>query len=47
MCYSDLFMPARVALTGEVHGPEFANVLVLLGKEKILERINIVKENYL
>ncbi len=43
----NLYMPARVALTGEIHGPEFVNILVLLGKEKILKRIEVVKENYI
>ena len=41
-----LFMPARVSLTGTAHGPEFVNVLVLLGKEKILKRIEYVKVKY-
>lgn len=41
-----LFMPARVGLTGTAHGPEFVNVLVLLGKEKILKRIRYVKDKY-
>lgn len=41
-----LFMPARVALTGSAHGPEFVNVLVLLGKDKILKRIEYIKEKY-
>ncbi len=43
----NLYMPSRVALTGEIHGPEFVNILVLLGKEKILNRIDVVKKNYL
>lgn len=43
----NLFMPARVALTGMVHGPEFVSVLVLLGKENILKRIKYVEENYI
>lgn len=43
----NLFMPARVALTGTAHGPEFVNVLVLLGKEKILERIAYIEEKYI
>lgn len=43
----NLFMPARVALTGTAHGPEFVNVLVLLGKENILKRIDYVMENYI
>ncbi len=42
-----LFMPARVALTGSQHGPEFVNILVLLGKEKILDRIDQVEKKYL
>ncbi len=43
----NLFMPARVALTGAAHGPEFVNILVLLGKENILKRIDYVIENYI
>jgi len=42
-----LFMPARVALTGTAHGPEFVNILVLLGKENILKRIDYVIKNYI
>lgn len=42
----NLFMPARVALTGSAHGPEFVNVLVLLGRDKILKRINHVRDKY-
>lgn len=43
----NLFMPARAALTGSLHGPEFVNVLVLLGKENILNRIDHVEDKYL
>lgn len=43
----NLFMPARVALTGMVHGPEFVNILVLLGKANIISRIDFVEEKYL
>ncbi|WP_072469850.1 glutamate--tRNA ligase [Urinicoccus massiliensis] len=35
-----LYMPTRAALTGNVHGPELSNIMELLGKEKMLERIN-------
>ena len=35
----NLYMPMRIMLTGEEHGPEFSNVLKLLGKEKILKRL--------
>ncbi|MBU5425628.1 glutamate--tRNA ligase [Tissierella pigra] len=43
----NLFMPARVALTGTAHGPEFVNILVLLGKENIIKRIEYVEKNYI
>lgn len=35
----DLFLPLRLALTGEDHGPEMAKLLPLLGDEKIRERL--------
>lgn len=35
----NLYMPARVALTGVMHGPELGNIIYLLGKDKILDRI--------
>lgn len=41
----NLFMPTRVALTGVQHGPELANIMYLLGKDKILERVRKVKES--
>ncbi len=34
-----LFQPLRVALTGELHGPEMAPIIELLGQEKILLRL--------
>ena len=34
-----LFMPLRLALTGEEHGPELARVAYLLGRERVLERL--------
>lgn len=37
-----LYMPTRAALTGNVHGPELSNIMELLGKEKMLERIEQV-----
>ncbi|MDO5718731.1 MAG: glutamate--tRNA ligase [Tissierellia bacterium] len=36
----NLFMPVRAMLTGMVHGPELVNVIELLGKEKILKRLD-------
>ncbi|MSP53772.1 MAG: glutamate--tRNA ligase [Gammaproteobacteria bacterium] len=35
-----LFMPLRIALTGEEHGPELALIGQLLGAEKIKQRLN-------
>ena len=34
-----LFMPIRIASSGIMHGPELADTLYLLGKEKILSRL--------
>ncbi|CCV64867.1 Glutamyl-tRNA synthetase [Alteracholeplasma palmae J233] len=34
-----LFMPARIATTGEMHGPSLPVSLALLGKERIISRI--------
>ena len=34
-----LYMPLRIALTGAMHGPDFTNLLMLLGKEEILKRL--------
>src|SRR5699024_6258706 len=35
-----LFMPVRIALTGSEHGPELVNIMYLLGKDKIIARLN-------
>ncbi|MGM8216210.1 glutamate--tRNA ligase [Bacillaceae bacterium W0354] len=35
-----LFMPIRVAVTGQQHGPELPNAIFLLGKETVLSRLN-------
>lgn len=42
-----LFMPVRAALTGQLHGPELSNVLLVLGKQNILKRIEYVENNIL
>jgi len=34
-----LFMPVRVATTGQTHGPDLPKAIALLGKEKIIQRI--------
>lgn len=36
----DLFMPTRAAITGSEHGPEMVNTIYLLGKDKIIKRVN-------
>lgn len=35
-----LFMPIRVATTGQTHGPELPKAIELLGKEVVLNRLN-------
>ena len=35
-----LFMPLRLALTGLDHGPELAQLLPLMGRERVLERLS-------
>ncbi len=40
----NLYMPIRVVLTGEVHGPDMGMTLKVLGKEKILSRIRYVRD---
>jgi len=35
-----LFMPCRIATTGQMHGPDLPKALVLLGKETVLNRIS-------
>ena len=41
----NLFMPVRVAITGQVHGPDIAIVIELLGKELTKERIDYCLKN--
>ncbi len=40
----ELFMPLRQALTGMEHGPELANLLLLIGPDKTRERLQSHKE---
>ncbi|GAU79716.1 glutamate--tRNA ligase [Fusibacter sp. 3D3] len=35
----DLFMPIRVAITGQVHGPDIALLIEIIGKHNAIERI--------
>lgn len=39
----NLFMPIRVVTTGQTHGPDLANTIELIGKEKVFDRL----ENFL
>lgn len=39
----NLYMPARAAMTGNVHGPELSNIIYLLGKDEILKRLEKAK----
>jgi glutamyl-tRNA synthetase len=36
-----LFMPLRLALTGEAHGPEMAPLLPLMGRERVAHRLHL------
>jgi glutamyl-tRNA synthetase len=36
-----LFMPLRLALTGEAHGPELAPLLPLMGRARVAERLRV------
>ena len=35
----NLFMPIRVVTTGQTHGPELADAISLIGKEKVIARV--------
>lgn len=39
----NLFMPIRIALTGQQHGPDLDKIILVLGKENLLKRIEIMK----
>ena len=36
----NLFMPIRVATTGEMHGPELADAIEILGKDTVVKRLD-------
>lgn len=40
-----LFMPARVAITGQVHGSDLVKTIDIIGKETLLKRVEYVKNN--
>lgn len=39
-----VFMPIRVALTGQMHGPDLNNIITLLGKDTCLNRLTHVSD---
>lgn len=39
----NLFMPMRIAITGQQHGPDLDKIMLVLGKQNLLQRIEIVK----
>lgn len=39
-----LFMPMRAVITGKTHGPELKQILPLLGREAVLNRINQLRK---
>ena len=41
----NLFMGSRIALTGQMHGPDLPKTMEVLGKEICLNRINFTREN--
>ncbi len=43
----NLFMPVRIALTGQMHGPEMVEIIEVLGRGTIIERIDYMLENYM
>lgn len=36
----NLYMPIRVAITGQVHGPELVEILKILGRETLIKRLS-------
>lgn len=42
----DFFLPIRVALTGQLHGPELVEVIPALGKERIIKRLEWTLRHY-
>ena len=41
----NLFMPIRIAVSGEMHGPELPDTIYLLGREKSIEHIENMLKN--
>lgn len=41
----NLYMPVRAAITGNVHGPELSNIMIILGKDKLLKRLEQTRQS--
>jgi nondiscriminating glutamyl-tRNA synthetase len=41
----NLYMPMRIMLTGKTHGPELFKVCSIMGKERLIKRLEYVKQN--
>lgn len=41
----NLYMPMRIMLTGKTHGPELFKVFSIMGKERLIKRLEYVKQN--
>jgi nondiscriminating glutamyl-tRNA synthetase len=39
----NLFMPIRIAITGQQHGPDLDKIMLVIGKENLVKRIDVVK----
>lgn len=39
----NLFMPIRIAITGQQHGPDLDKIMLVIGKSNLIKRIDIVK----
>ncbi|MPM82521.1 Glutamate--tRNA ligase [bioreactor metagenome] len=37
-----VFMPIRIAITGKMHGPDLDKIIPLIGRERILKRVEII-----
>ena len=35
-----VYMPLRVAITGQMHGPDLAQIIEVLGRERVIARID-------
>ncbi|HHY13667.1 MAG TPA: glutamate--tRNA ligase [Thermoanaerobacterales bacterium] len=43
----NLYMTIRLLVSGRISGPELVRIMEVLGKDKILERLNYAKDNYI